>query len=133
MYLCNAGISNLLRSTFCNKTIYRNTKKLWNAYPTSPKTLITMFTGGVIVELFECESEDKALHIALCDNRADLYPLCFDLWGFKVSSHAANTQSKNMYLSLNIRELLTRNQAYSYQRDSIVYAQLRHHRLLRSL
>ena len=65
-----------------------------------------MFTGGVIVELFECESEDKALHIALCDNRADLYPLCFDLWSFKVSSYAANTQSKNMYLTLKHRRVV---------------------------
>jgi len=47
-----------------------------------------MFSGGVKPELFDCESDDRDLLIVLWDDRDDLCPLSFDLWGFSVSSDA---------------------------------------------
>jgi len=82
-----------------------------------------MFRRGVILEIFECESQETSLYKAFWDNRDDLCPLFFDLWGFKVSSVAAKDNQRTVFMKHFKKTKIwyfiaeTRNQTYSYRRD----------------
>lgn len=43
---------------------------------------------GVEIDPFDCESQERDLHIVLWDDPDDLCTLCLDLWDFWVSSDA---------------------------------------------
>ena len=68
-----------------------------------------MFWGRVKAELFDCESDDRDLLRVLWNDRDDLCPLSFDLWGFSVSSDAGKetTCHRNKAENISLKRLQT--------------------------